>query len=472
MSLFDGPVIFVDVETTGGHPGRCRVIEIGLVAARNGELECEWSTLINPGMPIPPSIQHFTGITDEMVRQAPFFEDLVEDLAARLEGRLFVAHNARFDYGFLRQEFRRTGRKLNCRVACTVKLSRHLYPDMAKHNLDALVERHGLQCAQRHRALPDAQALWQFWQVLRAQRSHDEVEDTLARITYLKSVPPHLPQQLADDLPEGPGVYRFYGENDGLLYVGKANSIRQRVLQHWQGATGDEKSQRLAELTRRVEWTETAGELGALLLESRLIREMRPIYNRALRGGYKQVWTWVVADDGAAPELAPLDQWPLSFEHSDVFGLFKNEASARKALLGLAREEQLCLKMLGLEKSLGSCFAYQLGKCRGACVGKEDLRLHAMRLKLALMPHKMKAWPFPGPIGIRERSADDYEQVHVIDNWRHIATIEAGDEMPGRRQAQPFDLDVYKILLRYFKTKARPRIVEIPVADLEDASAA
>jgi len=464
MSLFNGPIVFVDVETTGGHPAKHRVTEIGVVAIDGCELQYEWSSLINPGVSIPTSIQQFTGITDEMVRHAPSFEDLAEELAARFEGRLFVAHNARFDFGFLRNEFRRTGRKLTNRVACTVKLSRALYPEMPRHNLDAVIEKHGLRCEQRHRALPDAQALWGMWQAIRNDRSHDEIEARLSAITHLRSLPAHLPAELADELPEGPGVYRFFGENGALLYVGKAKNIRSRVLQHWQGAANDTKSQQLSELTRRVEWTETAGELGALLLEARWIRELKPLYNRALRG-CKQVWTVVVADDGAAPLIAPLDQWPLSFENSDAFGVFKNEAAARKALTGLAREHELCLRMMDLEHSRGSCFAYQVGKCRGACVGKEPLPLHAVRLKLALLPHRLKSWPFAGAVGIRERSFTELEQLHIIDNWRHIATLEAGDELPGRRKPQPFDIDVYKILLRYFNAKARPRIVNWPEAD-------
>ena len=134
LKLFDSPVAFVDVETTGGNPARSRIIEIGIVTATNGELEEEWSTLVNPGMRVPFSIGEFTGITDEMVRHAPFFEDLVDGLAQRLEGRLFVAHNARFDYGFFRGEFRRAGRKFSSRVACTVKLSRRLYPRESHHS--------------------------------------------------------------------------------------------------------------------------------------------------------------------------------------------------------------------------------------------------------------------------------------------------------------------------------------------------
>jgi len=463
----DAPVAFVDVETTGGDPRTSRVIEIGVVLASAGELEEEWTSLVNPGTPIPLAIQHFTGITEELVRGAPGFEELAEQLAQRLAGRLFVAHNARFDYGFLRHEFRRAGRSLESRVACTVKLSRRLDRAAAGHNLDALIARYDLHCPRRHRALPDAQTLWQFWNAARRRHPEDEIEQALADIVSSRSVPAHLPPELADELPEVPGIYRFFGEHEALLYVGKANNIRSRVLAHWQGATRDPKSQRLSGLTRRVDWIETAGELGALLLEARLIRESEPLFNRRLRGT-AEVWTWVVADDGEAPLLAPLDQLPLSFEHSDSFGLYRSEGAARQALLGLAREHRLCLKALGLESSSGSCFAYQLGKCSGACVGAEPLPRHALRVKLALAPHRLKEWPFRGPIGVRESRGPELVELHVLDRWRHLATLGEGEALPRGARAQPFDLDVYRILVRQLRGRSSLEVIDLPV-DLDAA---
>jgi DNA polymerase III subunit epsilon len=454
----DAPVAFVDVETTGCHPFASRIIEIGLVAASAGELQYEWSSLVNPGVAIPASIQHFTGITDEMVRDAPSFEQLADELVARFEGRLFVAHNARFDYGFFRRQFRELEQPFTSRVACTVKLSRRLDPQVSRHSLDAIIERYGLDCERRHRALPDARALWQFWQALRARRPESEIERALDQIIHLRSVPAHLPQELAEELPELPGVYRFHGEGDALLYVGKANNIRTRVLAHWQGSGRDAKSQRLSELTRRVSWIVTAGELGALLLEARLVRAAKPIYNRQLRG-CDAAWTWVVADDGAAPELAPVDQIPLSFEHSDTFGLYRTPAAARSALTAIAREHRLCLRMLGLESSAGSCFAYQLGKCAGACVGAEPLRLHTVRLKLALAPQRLKPWPFSGPVGVREVGASGLTQIHVLDRWRHIGTLEEGDSVAHSSSLQPFDIDVYRILVRALRGPAQSQLV-------------
>jgi DNA polymerase-3 subunit epsilon len=456
----DAPVAFLDVETTGCHPFASRIIEIGLVAASGGAFEYEWSTLVNPGVAIPTSIQHFTGITQEMVRDAPSFEQLADELAARLAGRLFVAHNARFDYSFVRRAFRELGRPFTSRVACTVKLSRRLDPQVNRHSLDAVIERYGLECERRHRALPDARTLWQFWQALRAKRPQLEIERALDEIVHLRSVPAHLPQELADELPELPGVYRFHGEGDALLYVGKANNIRARVLAHWQGAARDAKSQRLSELTRRVSWIVTAGELGALLLEARLVRAAKPIYNRQLRG-CDAAWTWVIADDGAAPELAPVEQVPLSFEASDTFGLYRTATAARAALSGIAREHRLCLRVLGLESSAGSCFAYQLGKCAGACVGTEALRRHALRLKLALAPHRLKSWPFPGAIAVREVGASGLIQVHVLDRWRHLGTLEEGDELMRTGALAPFDIDVYRILVRALRGPAPLKLLRL-----------
>jgi DNA polymerase-3 subunit epsilon len=185
-SWLEAPVAFVDLETTGGNPASHRVIEVGVVAATAGGLDFEWSTLVNPGTWIPYGVQHLTGITDEMVESAPCFEDVAAQLAERFEGRLFVAHNARFDYGFLREEFRRAGITFESRVACTVRLSRRVNPSLPRHNLDTLSAYLGYRISRRHRALPDAQALWQFWCDLRARPQRDEIEKALERVTRVK----------------------------------------------------------------------------------------------------------------------------------------------------------------------------------------------------------------------------------------------------------------------------------------------
>jgi DNA polymerase-3 subunit epsilon len=456
--LASGPVAFVDVETTGGHPAYHRVTEVAIVAARDGVLEWRWSQLVNPGVRIPPSIEALTGISNAMVADAPPFERIAGEVLERLGGRLFVAHNARFDYGFLRGELRRAGHRWQSPLACTVKLSRRLDPALPRHNLDTLIAYHGVECATRHRALPDAEALHQIWSRWLATRPPAEFEAAIAAVAQRPQLPPQLPDDLADDLPEAPGVYRFYGVSvagggESLIYVGKANNLRERVLSHFAGAQRDAKSRRLSEQTQRVEWTETAGELGALLLEARLVRELKPVYNRRLRGA-GEAWSWIVPDDGAAPRLVDLDAEGLG--DADAFGLYRTERQARTALTKLARDQRLCLKALGLESGSGSCFGYQIGRCAGACVGMEPLARHGLRLKLALAPLKLRGWPYQGPVGVHESTGFGLTQIHVIDRWQYLGSVREGEPFePAFERHGRFDTDAYRILVKHLTPAAR-----------------
>ena len=184
-ALFDAPLAIVDLETTGAHPAWDRVTEIAVVEVQDGEVASEWSTLVNPGTSIPPAIQALTGITNDMVADAPAFGDLAQELFERLAGRVFVAHNARFDYGFLRHEFERAGLRFQARTLCTVKLSRRLYPGHARHNLDSLIDRHGLRCPARHRALGDARAVWQFLRVAAEERGAAALQSAARQLAPL-----------------------------------------------------------------------------------------------------------------------------------------------------------------------------------------------------------------------------------------------------------------------------------------------
>lgn len=166
-------LIFVDLETTGANLVNDRITEIGIVTVgTDGQID-RWSTFVNPRMPIPSFIQSLTGISDEMVENAPLFDSLVDVLRERLANGLFIAHNARFDYGFLHHAFARAGHALRSEMLCTVKLSRALFPGEKKHNLDTLIARHGLIPEARHRALADADLLWQLWGKLTSTLPHD-----------------------------------------------------------------------------------------------------------------------------------------------------------------------------------------------------------------------------------------------------------------------------------------------------------
>lgn len=180
--MFDRKVVFLDLETTGAKAGADRITEVGLIEVDDGYFVREWSTLVNPGIPIPPLIQSLTGINDVMVAAAPYFEDIARELHEAIDGRMLIAHNARFDYGFLEQEFRRIDRDFSAPVLCTVRLSRKLFPQHARHNLDTLISRHDIDCDARHRALGDARVLWQLAQQWRSDPGEAAVLEATAKL--------------------------------------------------------------------------------------------------------------------------------------------------------------------------------------------------------------------------------------------------------------------------------------------------
>jgi DNA polymerase-3 subunit epsilon len=461
------PLAFVDLETTGGDARHDRVIEIGIVELDADGATREWSTLVNPDCRIPAHIETFTGISNAMVEDAPPFAHVADEVEGRLAGRLFVAHNARFDYGFLGQEFRRLGHRLRADVLCTVKLSRLLYPGEPRHNLDAVMERHGLTTTARHRALGDARVLSDLWQALNERWSADALAAAVAQLSRRPTLPEHLPAELIDELPEAPGVYRFLGADDALLYVGKAKSIRARVLGHFASGAGGGKDARLARLVRRIDWTETAGELGALLLEARLIKGGKPAFNRRLRGSDTLYAIELVEASGwLQPQAVPFDS--AAAGASQRFGLFRRRADGERALAEIIRSHQLCAKCLGREAAEGSCFGFQVGRCRGACVGRESPALHNVRLQVALAALRIPTWPFAGAIAVMERDPAGQAEAHVFDRWSYLGTTDRGTAEDAeivrrlvRSGQRVFDPDIYRLLRNFLAHAPRHAVREL-----------
>jgi DNA polymerase-3 subunit epsilon len=446
-------LVFVDLETTGATAQSDRITEVGIVEVSESGVS-EWSCLVDPQTRISDFIERLTGISNEMVAGAPRFGDIASELLARLQGRLFIAHNARFDYGFLKAEFKRAGLDFRPQVLCTVKLSRRLYPQHARHNLDALVSRHGLEVEQRHRALGDARLIHQFWCKVSAEHPAPLVEATIAALTARPSLPTYLDASLAEDLPPGHGVYLFYGENSLPLYIGKSVNLRKRVLSHFAADHQAAKEMALSQQVRRVEWRETHGELGSLLLESSLVKQLLPIHNRRLRRSSEFcLWRLIeLADGSLRPEaVRSIDLGPGVPE--GLYGLFRSEPAARRALHDLADEHSLCHGQLGLQRCAPGhpCFARQLGRCFGVCTGAETVAAHNRRLLDALAAHQLARWPHAGPVGVREGP-----ELHVLDQWCHLGTArcesEVFDLLDNTRPT--LDLDIY-LILRKLLPRAR-----------------
>ncbi len=492
--ILDAPLAIIDLETTGAHPVHDRITEIAVIEVENGAVRSEWNTLVDPQTSIPAAIQALTGITNSMVAGAPTFASLAADLYERLEGRIVVAHNARFDYGFLKQEFERQGLRYNARTLCTVRLSRKLYPEHARHSLDALIGRHGIVCRARHRALGDAQVLWEFLAIAERERGREAVATAARAIAKQPSLPAQIERSVIDAIEDAPGVYVFYGENGTPLYAGKSVTLRTRILSHFSDDVRSAREMQMAREVRTIETIRTCGELGALLKEAELVKTLLPVFNRQLRR-VSGLSTFVLdphvgpeaglRGPGAGLRLAGGEEiGGDSLAH--MHGLFRSKRAATEALRELADEHGLCLQSLGFEKSQRAaksahpCFRHQVGKCAGLCAGKETALAHYTRLCAALARLKVLAWPYPGPIGLIEKDAEqETTDIHVVSNWCYLGTARAEDELedvltraPGR-----FDLDQYKILVRFLSGKARAkaathsgtRIVQLPPFNRRDA---
>lgn len=457
MSRHEPIYAFVDIETTGSRANLDRITEIGIVTLDKQEIS-QWSQLINPGIFITTNIQQLTGITPAMVSTKPSFAEIAEELYLELKDKIFVAHNARFDYSFLKAEFKRVGVDFSPKVICTVKLSRRLFPTQARHNLDTLIAVHGLQVENRHRALDDAQLLHQFWQ--RCEASFDQ-EYLQTQIDYLlgrPSLPPHIDRELIDEIPNRPGVYLFYAENKQPLYIGKSNDLRARVMSHFQASLTNRKEMKLSLQVRDIDWIETSGDLGALLLESRLIKEKLPSLNIKLRRS-RDLCAWQLTKGPNHLELRLVNHHELQPGKQDhLYGLFYSKREATQTLQSIAKRNQLCEGLLGFEKlTTGSpCFGYHVKQCKGACIGVESRAIHDLRLQIALQTLKVAIWPYPGAIGIREG-----KDVHIFDHWCYLGNAISEHEIEELLQSgQPeFDLDIYKLIKKALKSLPQENVL-------------
>lgn len=444
--MFDKPLCFVDIETTGSSFYYDQVIELAVIRVEKNRITEKFTSLFNPNTRLDPFISRLTGIRDSDLEDAPQFDSKIRKIEQILDGAIFVAHNSQFDYNFLKNEFRRRDKKFKHPQLCTVKLARKLFPNWRHYNLDALIENLNLNCPNRHRAEGDAGVLFNLMKKIKKDFSVKTIQKVVNEIMKHPSVPMAIPFDILDNLPENPGVYVFYGEDHLPLYVGKSINIRGRVLDHFSG-TPQTIDYKLAQLTREVEHIETAGELSALLLESAMVKDLHPMYNRQLRYARKLVVLKKVIDKSKylTVEFCETDEIAIS-DITNVIGVFRSHSSAKKFLDGMAVLHKLCPKILGLEKGKGQCFHHQIDKCNGACIGKEKPASYNLRFVEAFYQSQIKSWPFKGPVVIHEKL--EKEEHHLFDQWCYLGSLtEDGLEKRDYR----FDYDTYRILARYLK---------------------
>lgn len=456
-AIFSTPLVFVDIETNGLNHIRGRVIEVAAIRVENGKVTQTFRSLIDPETELPYYITKLTGITTNDLKGAPTFDQIAEELKAVLQDAIFVAHNVRFDYSFLKQEFGRLGLTFLPKQLCTVKLSRALYPHVKGHKLADIIQRHNFSFSARHRAYDDAAILWQFLQYIDKNFTPEQIQMAIGRQLQQPAIPKSLQPELVRNLPETAGVYIFEDAEGRPLYVGKSINIKKRVMSHFGRDHAESKEFKIAQAIENITTHETGGELAALLLESKLVKELQPLYNRQLRRTAKLTLAKHVRNvDGyltvVIEEASQIDAGLAG----QVLGVYPRRGKAKDAVMELTKQHELCPKLMGLEKSAGSCFWRQLDKCRGACVGQEDSDAYNARLLMAFERQRIHAWPYKGPILLQEKvlGSNDVKAL-VVDQWCVLGEVTQEEYCDPVLEARPrhFDLDTYKILQSFLASK-------------------
>ena len=374
----------VDLETTGVRPHRDKITEIAIIL-HDGEREVDrWCSLIHPETTLNTAITELTGITDEMLEGAPRFYEVAKQIVEFTEDRVFVGHNVRFDYTFLREEFSRLGFTYSRKQLCTLQLARKCWPATGSYSLGKLCDRLGIQLARAHRAMDDAEATAQVLaKALSHREGRDDAKAVLQTAMRESLLPGGLSMKKIHGLPAECGVYYFLNRAGHVVYVGKSQNIRRRVLEHF--AQKDQKSNRLHQQVHSIRCELTGSELVALLHESREIKRLQPSINRAQTRRFFPFVLHLERDEEGICHLRLCRPNAEEMLCLDVIAEYGKQGRAQGALQYAQREFGLCGKYVNLEKGKHGqpCFHFHLKSCLGVCCGKETVGEYNARVMQA-----------------------------------------------------------------------------------------
>lgn len=376
----------VDIETTGGYAANHRITEIAIYFHDGMQMTGTFHTLINPGRNIPYYITGLTGITSEMVFSAPTFKEVSDEVYRRLDGKVFVAHNAHFDYSFLKKEFEQAGISWQAKKLCTVRLSRKIIPGLRSYSLGSLAESLGIQIANRHRAGGDAAATVQIFDQLLQRDRDNQILKALKRNSGETILPPNLPKEEFDKLPAKCGVYYFHDVRGNVIYVGKAINIKKRIAGHFTGDAREWSRSKIRNEIHHISYDLTGNELIALILESQEIRKRWPKYNQAQKYRAEEWGIYDYEDRNGFLRFSV----NLVTRGSQPLIKFSAKGDAWNFLWQKVRDNGLCPKLSGLQISKGLCFEYQTGGCKGACMGVESVARYNQRAVNAINTFREK----------------------------------------------------------------------------------
>jgi DNA polymerase-3 subunit epsilon len=451
----------IDIETTGGSSRIEKITEIAIYLHDGTEITGEFVTLVNPERNIPYFITNLTGITNEMVEDAPRFFEIAKQIVELTEGRTFVAHNARFDYSFIREEFKALGFNFKRNLLDTVALSRKLLPGHKSYSLGNICKDLKISINGRHRASGDALATVKLFEILMEKdRELNGKKGVLMKNTKVSKLHPNLDLSKIDRVPEEPGVYYFYNENGDLIYIGKSRNLMQRISTHLSNNTTS-RAMEMRDLIADIDWEITGSELIALLKESSEIKINKPVYNRAQRRSGFQWGIFSFTDNNGY----------INYRYGQVnnddipISVFTSKDKVRGKLNSIVETHHLCQKLSGLYETEGACFHYQVGICSGACIGKESPEEYNSRALKAMEEFTFTRRNF----FIIDRGRNDEEKCAVkivngkYSGWGYFNINEMGFGLSAvheciKQSADNHDIQV--ILKVYLKRNRVEKIIE------------
>ena len=373
----------VDIETTGGRPESDKITEVAILLHDGEKVIRKFSTLINPRCKIPPQITQLTGISNEMVQDAPQFHEIAKEIIDITKDATFVAHNVRFDYGFIKAAFKNLGYTYQRKTLCTVRMSRSAFPGLPSYSLGKLCNSLDIVLQNRHRALGDAEATAILLGKI-FEQNKDAEPQWIDKESKKTSIPPLLNESILNNIPEGiTGVYYFHNQGGHVIYIGKAIDIRKRIFQHFSMTTmGSKRAVQMKNEIADISYETTGSELLALLLESDEIKKQKPIYNimqkRVRAVPYYGIFTTYDAYGYINFSMQKLKEGDEPFITTD------NMHEARNMLYKMIEKYALCQTKCNLHHVGGPCFDYQIHKCKGACIAKEDCETYNTRAMQAI----------------------------------------------------------------------------------------
>ncbi|MEE9409013.1 MAG: exonuclease domain-containing protein [Polaribacter sp.] len=368
----------VDIETTGNGYKGSKITEISIFVFNGKKVIDEYTTLINPEQNIPAFITNLTGITNAMVRNAPKFYEIAKKVQEITEDTIFVAHNVNFDYNIIQEEFKNLGFNFKRKKLCTVRLSRKIIPGLSSYSLGNICTAENIPINGRHRAKGDAEATTELFRRIIERDDNFTINSFLNPKSRQATLPPLLDKKVVDNLPETFGVYYFKNLAKEVIYVGKANNIKQRVISHFYDKK--KKEQTMCMETADISFTKTGSELLALLHESAEIKHIYPKFNRAQRRASEAIGLFSYEDQKGIIHLA---YNRLKLAPNPIMKYY-SVSECRNHLELLCKEFELCPKYCHLQTNVSSCFHYQLKECKGICCDKEAVENYNKRVLEAI----------------------------------------------------------------------------------------